>query len=244
MKKILITLFLAGFVGCGPSALNVKTSLEQAQTAYNKLLTTHPESIDTQGYRIYMAKAKAAYDSNDFDDADNYAKQAIEQADKAYSTRVQLKAEARNDIERTRLKMNNLLVPGHESIHEFFEAITAYTNARYRYCISMLSDVSHRLDIDTQTAFLNKVTLYVPEDLTARFGKTVPVFAFLGQDLRLHKIIERVKGPVEVDFVNQFFVSEDFSYFHIKSTQLHLDGWVYPQFVVIGTIKEIKKGVK
>ena len=193
-----------------------------------------------QGYRVYMAKAKAAYDNNDFDEANKYAKQAIEQADNAYTTRTQLKAEARDHIERTRIKMNGLLVPDHESVHKFFAAVTAYRNARYRNCISMLSDVSHRLDIDKQTAFLNKVSLYVPEDLTARFGKTVPIFAFLGKDLRLHKVIARVKGPVEVDFVNQFFVSEDFSYFHIKSTQLHLDGWVYPQFVVIGKIQEIK----
>lgn len=244
MKKLLIPLILVWSFGCGPSALNVKTSFEQAQSAYNKLLTTRPESIDTQGYRVYMSKAKAAYANNDFSDADTYAKQAIDQADKAYSTRLQLKADARDRIEQTRMKMNNLLVPGHESVHEFFAAVTAYTNARYRDCISKLSDVSHRLDIDTQTAFLNKVTIYVPENLTARFGASVPVFAFLGQDLRLHKEIARIKGPVEVDFVSQFFVSEDFSYFHIKSTQLNLDGWVYPQFVVIGKIKEIKQGVK
>ncbi len=244
MKRIIFTLFLVGLIGCGPTALNVKTSFEQAQTAYNRLLTTRPESIDTQGYRVYMAKAKSAYDNNDFSDADRYAKEAIAQADTAYNTRLQLKADAKNHIELTRIKMNNLLVPGHAAVQEFFKAINTYNNARYRECISVLSDVSHRLDIDAQTAFLNKVTLYVPENLTSRFGSSVPVFAFLGKDLRLHNKIASIKGPVEVDFVNQFFLSDSFSYFHIKSDKLHTDGWVYPQFVAIGTIKEIKKEVE
>ncbi len=244
MKRITILLLLLGLIGCGPSAVSVKTSFEQAQTAYNRLLTTHPESIDTQGYRIYMAKAKSAYDKNDFADADKYAKQALEQADNAYNTRIQLSADTRNRIELTRIKMDNLLVPGHEEVHEFFEAINAYNNGQYRTCISMLSDVSKQLDIDAQTAFLNKVTLYVPENLTARFGSNVPVFSFLGNDLKLHNRIASVKGPIEVDFINQFFVNENFSYFHIKIDKLHIDGWVYPQFVVIGKIKEIKGEVK
>ncbi len=244
MKIITIILLLVWFIGCGPSSVNVKTSMELAQTAYSKLLTTNPEPLDVQGYRIYMAKAKSAYDNDDYSDAQAYAQQALEQADKAYNTRIQLKADAKNHIELTRTKMNSLLVPGQEAVHEFFEALDNYSTGKYRACLSLLSDVSKRLDINAQTAFLHSVTLYVPENLAGRFGKDVPVFAFMGNDFRLHKVIAQVKGPVEVDFVNQFFVRENFSYFHIKSDKLHIDGWVYPQFVVIGKIKVTHGEVK
>ena len=232
---IITMLFLT--LTCAPTATNVKTLFEQAETAYNKLLTTHPEPEDTQGYRIYMAKAKSAYDNNDFENAERYAKQALEQANNAYSTRLQLQSEAKTQIELTRTKMNNLLVPSHEAIHGFFEALKSYNDGRYRKCISILSDVSKRLDIDAQTAFLNKLTLYVPDYLKNKFGDNIPIFSFLGNDLKLHNQITSVKGPVEVEFVNQFFITEDFSYFHIKIDKLHLDGWVYPQFVIIGKVK-------
>ncbi|MGB9735530.1 MAG: tetratricopeptide repeat protein [bacterium] len=240
MKRVNVVsmLLILLLMGCGPSAINVKTSFEQAESAYNRLLTTHPDPIDTQGYRVYMAKAKTAYDKGDYDDAEKYAQQALEQANNAYNTRQQLQKDAKNNIEQIRAKMGNLLVPSHEAIHGFFEAINSYNAGHYRQCISTLSDVSKRLDIDAQTAFLHKVTLYVPENLKNKFGSNIPVFAFLGNDMKLHNQITSIKGPVEVDFVNQFFVNENFSYFHIKDSKLHIDGWVYPQFVIIGKVKE------
>ena len=244
MKKTILFLLLAAMAGCRPSAVNVKTSLEQAQAAYDKLLTLHPEPADTQGYRIYMAKAKSAYDKHDMEAADKYARQALEQADSSYNTRSQLKADIKNSIERTRIKMNNMLVPSHNAVYLFFEAVNAYNNNEYRKSMAAINDASAKLDLDAQTAFVDKVTLYVPENLTARFGSSIPVFAFLGNDIKLHKQIGYVKGPAEVNFVSQFFISENFSYFHVKSDSLHIDGWVYPQFVVIGKIKQIKKGVQ
>lgn len=244
MKILMIIALFGWLIGCSPSAINVKTSIDQAQAAYARLLTTNPELLDTQGYRIYMAKAESAYKNNDLSDADANAKQALNQAEKAYNTRMRLKADAKNRIEITRIKLNNLLVPGQDSVHEFFKAIDDYNNARYRTCLSLLTDLSNRLDVSAQTAFLHSVTLNVPQDLEARFGKDVPVFSFMGTDFRLHKLVARIKGPVEVDFVSQFFVRENFSYFHIKSNTLHIDGWVYPQFVVIGKIKTIHGEVK
>lgn len=232
-----ITILFLTLTACGPTAINVKTSFEQAETAYNKLLTTHPEPEDLQGYRIYMAKAKSAYDNEDYENAERYAKQALEQANNAYNTRLRLQSEAKKQIELTRIKMDNLLVPSHEAVHEFFEAVNSYNSNQYRKCMSILAEASKRLDIDAQTAFVNKLTLYVPDNLKKRFGDNIPIFAFLGNDLKLHNQITTVKGPVEAEFVNQFFINEDFSYFHIKIDKLHLDGWVYPQFVIIGKIK-------
>lgn len=242
MKKTLLILLFFVFAGCAPSSVNVRTSFEQAQAAYEKLLTLHPESSDTQGYRIYMAKAKSAYDSNDMDAALTYSRQALDQANSAYTARIQAGTDLKNLIEQTRAKMNNLVVPSHRAVRLFFEAVRAYKNGKYTESMSAINDASSKLDLDAQTAFVHTVTLHVPENLTARFHSSIPVFAFMGTDIRLHKQIATIKGPMVVNFVNQFFVSEDFSYFHIRSDKLNIDGWVYPQFVVIGQIRTIKGG--
>lgn len=237
MKRINFALLLLILIGCGPSAINVKTSFEQAEAEYNKLLTTHPEPIDTQGYRIYMSKAKMAYEQNDYEHAERYAQQAAEQAKIAYTTRLQLQSEEKNEIEQIRAKMGKILVPSHEAIRGFFEAINDYNEGKYTSCKALLFNVSKRLDIDEQTAFVNKLTLYVPENLNDKFGNNIPIFAYLGNDMKLHNMIASIKGPVEVEFIDQFFISENFSYFHIKDDKLHLEGWVYPQFVLIGKLK-------
>jgi len=240
MKKIAVVLLMFGLIGCGPSALSIKTSFKQAQASYEKLLTTYPGSIDTQGYRIYIAKARSAYDNGDYTSAKKYVKQASKQAENAYKTRIGLKADVGNRIEINRQKMNKLLIPNHMAVHLFFSAVNAYDNNNYRKAASILKNVSNRLNIDARTAFEHTVTLYVPRNMKSKFGNNVPVYKFLGNDLKLHKPIAGIKTPAEVDFINQFFVNENFSYFHIKSDKLHIDGWVYPQFVIIGKIKEVK----
>ncbi len=240
MKKLMVTFLILIVTGCGPSAINVKTSFEQARASYDKLMTINPEPLDTQGYRIYMTKAKSSYDHGDYQDAEKYAEQARQQADNAYTSLEQLKANFKNLLEATRSKMNNLLVPSQYALHTFFSAQSAYQNARYREASSLLEEASKKLDIDTQTDFTKSITVFVPDNLKTRFKNNVPLFSFLGNDFKLHKQIGSIKGPAEVDFVNQFFLNENFSYFHIKSDKLNIDGWVYPQFVVKGKIKEVK----
>ena len=240
MKRILAAFMVLSLMGCGPGAIDVKTSFEQAQAAYDRLMTLHPEAVDTQGYRIYMAKARSARGSGNYTSAENYAVQARGQADSAYTTLEQLKTSTKGLLDATRSKMDNLLVPSQYAVHLFFTARAAYYNGGYRHAKSLLDEASGKLDTDAQTAFARSVTLNVPASLRYRFGDHVPVFSFLGNDFRLHRQIQSIKGPVEVEFVSQFFLNEGFSYFHIKSAKLKIDGWVYPQFVVKGKIKEVK----
>ncbi|MCL4478803.1 MAG: hypothetical protein M1381_06865 [Deltaproteobacteria bacterium] len=230
---------LSGLSGCTP-AINIQSSFRQANNAYERLSTLYPNNIDTQGYRVYMAKAESSKANGDYESANKFAIEAKIQADRSYDIRLKLKQAAKSKVELARIKLDRLLVPSNYSIEQFFKASDAYRNGNYRKAITLANDASIKLDIDAQTAFSNTITLYVPDNLKARFSNYIPVFSFIGNDFKLHKLLERVKGPVRVEFIEQFFINKNFSYFHIKSTKLHLDGWVYPQFVIIGNIKEVK----
>ncbi len=240
MKRTLIFLAIISVMGCGPAAIDVRTSFEQAQTSYERLLTLHPEAVDTQGYRIYMAKARSARKRGSYTSAENFAGEARDQAKRAYTVLKRLKDTIKNHLETTRAKMDNLLVPSQYAVHQYFAALDAYKSNEYRRAENLLDEASGKLAIDAQTAFTKSVTLKVPDNLKYRFGSSIPVFSFLGNDFRLHKQIRSIKGPVRVDFVGQFFLNESFSYFHIRSNKLTIDGWVYPQFVIKGKIKEVK----
>lgn len=231
-RKISLSLmvFAALPIGCA-STKAVDKAMADAKSAYSRFQAENPSQEATAQYRMYYARAESAKNSGSNSTAIDMAKLAQQEAETALKKRHQLAQELKKKMGWFQYELEKILYPSQDILDTYFQALDAFKEKSYEKVQALYEEGTKRLDLEKATSFQDTVVLRTPPALVQTYKGRIRVYSYIGQDHQLHDIKGEIPEGTQVKFLEKRYIKKDFAFYHVRTKNGALEGWVYPQFV-------------